>query len=105
METIVAAHKYKLRNQEDPDSYQVLSFIRKGLIDPDDHDSKLATIEDGTTTEEVLQVLIDRVTKLNSQWPCRENSLAITNLEQALMWLEKRTRDRVARGVEGHNKA
>jgi hypothetical protein len=32
---------------------------------------------------------------------CRENSLAITKLEEALMWLEKRTADREARKVEG----
>lgn len=38
---------------------------------------------------------------LNKQFPCRENSLAITKLEEALMWLDKRRIDREARGVEG----
>lgn len=32
---------------------------------------------------------------------CRENAEAKTLLETALMWLQKRTRDRMARGVEG----
>jgi hypothetical protein len=63
---------------------------------------------DGVTNEEVLRVLIHRLHYLNEAWGnppgkfrCRENSLAITKLEEALMWLEKRTADRVARGVEG----
>ena len=59
----------------------------------------------GTTNEEVLKVPIHRLTFLNETWMdgkfrCRENSLAITKLEEALMWLEKRTADRVKRGVE-----
>jgi len=41
---------------------------------------------------------------LNKAFPCRENSVAITKLDEALMWLDKRKRDREARGVEGLNK-
>jgi len=40
----------------------------------------------------------------NAKFPCRENSLAITKLEEAEMWLQRRREDRVKRGVEGHNK-
>lgn len=32
---------------------------------------------------------------------CRENALAITKLEEALHWLQHRTANREARGVEG----
>ena len=39
------------------------------------------------------------------QYACRENAIALTHLEDALMWLQKRTRDRMARGVEGTHKA
>lgn len=42
---------------------------------------------------------------LNKNFPCRENSMAITKLDEALMWLEKRKADRIAREVEGFNKA
>ena len=38
---------------------------------------------------------------LNKKFPCRENSLAITKLDEALLWLGKRTSDRKKRGVEG----
>lgn len=36
-----------------------------------------------------------------SGFSCRENACAITKLDEALMWLDKRTREREARGVEG----
>ena len=42
---------------------------------------------------------------LNSLFPCRENSMAITKLDEALMWLKKRKTDREKRGVEGFYKA
>lgn len=35
------------------------------------------------------------------KFKCRENALAITKLEEALHWLEHRTKDREERAVEG----
>ena len=49
--------------------------------------------EDGTTLEEMLRVSIERLQDLNGRFPCRENSLAITKMEESLMWLNKRTED------------
>lgn len=37
----------------------------------------------------------------NNKFPCRENAVTITKLEEALMWQGKRTQDREERGVEG----
>lgn len=39
--------------------------------------------------------------RLANPFACKENACALTHLEEALMWLQKRTRDRTARGVEG----
>jgi hypothetical protein len=56
----------------------------------------------GISNEALIAVVIDRMRGFQSgQYSCRENAIALTNLEQALMWLQKRTRDRLARGVEG----
>lgn len=56
----------------------------------------------GNTNEALLAVLIDRMRGFQGgQYACRENAIALTKLEEALMWLQKRTRDRMARGVEG----
>lgn len=40
---------------------------------------------------------------LNEAFPCRENSLTITKIEEAIHWQDARTRDRARRGVEGRN--
>jgi hypothetical protein len=40
----------------------------------------------------------------DSQFRCRENAIAITKLEEALLWLNKRTADREKRNVEGEHK-
>ena len=55
----------------------------------------------GTTNEEVLAMMINRMKFLSAKLPCREASLAITKLEEALMWLNYRTANREKQGVEG----
>ena len=56
----------------------------------------------GLTVEALLAVVIDRMqTYQKSQFSCRENSLAITKLEEAKLWLLSRTLERKQRGVEG----
>lgn len=58
----------------------------------------------GVTQEVLLAIVIDRLRGFQSgQFRCRENAVALTKCEEALMWLQKRTRDRLARGVEGTN--
>ena len=47
----------------------------------------------------------DIIHGLNKTFPCRENSIVITKLEEALLWLGKRKADREKRGVEGKNEA
>lgn len=59
----------------------------------------------GITNEALLAILVHRMKHLNEKFSCRENSIVITKLEESLMWLEKRTKDRIARGVEGQHKA
>jgi len=51
----------------------------------------LTTVNDGITNEQLLEVLIDRVSFLNAKFPCKENACCITHMQEALMWLEKRT--------------
>ena len=58
----------------------------------------------GISGEALLAVVIDRLRSFQAgQYSCRENACALTHLETSLMWLQKRTRDRLARGVEGTN--
>lgn len=56
----------------------------------------------GCHNEDLIAIVLDRLYSLNQgDFKCRENSIAITKLEEAMMWLNKRTADRKARGVEG----
>jgi hypothetical protein len=58
----------------------------------------------GISNEALLAIVEDRLIRFQwGQYACRENSLALTKLQEAMMWLQKRTRDRIARGVEGTN--
>jgi hypothetical protein len=58
----------------------------------------------GISNEALLAVVEDRLLGFQSgEFACRENALALTKLQEAMMWLLKRTRDRLARGVEGTN--
>ncbi len=99
MNVLVPGHVYEVAYFENSEYSQRLSFIHK---QPSQNDRTiLELVEDGTTNEEVLAMLIDRVKFLQDKFPCRENAIVITKLEEALMWLEKRTADRKARNVEG----
>lgn len=56
----------------------------------------------GITGEALIAIEIDRLRSFQKgPYACRENALALTAFEEGLMWLQKRTRDRMARGVEG----
>jgi hypothetical protein len=56
----------------------------------------------GISQETLLAIVIDRLRSFqNGAYACRENALALMHIEEALMWLQKRTQDRLRRGVEG----
>ena len=104
MKILREGHRYELANFENKEAKgQEIQFIEKESQVVSEGVTELVTVNDGTTNEEVIEVLIDRLNNLNGKFPCRENSLAITKLEEALMWLNKRTADRLKRGVEGTN--
>ena len=111
MRVLTEGHKYELSPFETPGEvtvfqgetifhdYQTIQFIEK--VPVSEGSTELKTINNGTTNEEVLTMLINRMNYLQSKFPCRENALAITKLEESLMWLNKRTQDRIKRQVEG----
>lgn len=58
----------------------------------------------GLSQEALLAVVEDRLASFQAgPYACRENAIALTKIQEAMMWLQKRTRDRMARGVEGTN--
>lgn len=101
MKTLIEGHTYEIAHREDPEKSQVIDFVRKVPIEPGS--TELQLVNDGTTNDEVLRVLIDRYQFLQGKFPCRENAIIITKLEECLMWTQKRDIDRVTRGVKGTN--
>lgn len=59
----------------------------------------------GAFVEGVLEACIDRMQFYQgTKFASRENALAITHMQEAKHWLQHRTAEREARGVEGtHN--
>lgn len=56
----------------------------------------------GITQEALLAIVADRLRSFQlGPFPSKENAVALTHVETALLWLHKRTLDRVRRGVEG----
>lgn len=59
----------------------------------------------GVCNEDLILMVLTRIQSFqHSEYSSRENAVVITKLEEALMWLRKRTLDREARGVEGTSK-
>lgn len=102
MKVLTPGHLYLAAHFENPEQSQAIQFIHK---EKDELDKQLVTVDDGTTNEEVIEVLLDRMAYLQGKFPCRENAIVITKLEEALMWLNKRTADRQKRNVEGKHLA
>jgi len=99
MKVLTPGHKYELEGFENKNASQIIQFIEKTKVSSDS--IELTTVNDGTTNEALLEVLIDRMKFLQNAFPCRENAIVITKLEESLMWLNKRTADRIKRNVEG----
>lgn len=56
----------------------------------------------GIFMEDLLLMILNRLEEFQySEYECRENEMAITKIEEAVMWLRRRTLGREARGVEG----
>lgn len=58
--------------------------------------------QEGVFTETIIQVAKEYLESVNvGELSSRETSMAITKLDEALMWIQKRTDDRKLREVQG----
>lgn len=66
---------------------------QKGMIGPEG--------QNGAFIEDVLEAARQRLLFFNTtKFRCRENSVAITKIEEALQWLDWRTRQRLLQDME-----
>lgn len=92
-----ACHKYYIDIEDSVKCESRIKFQEGPLLE---------NTPNGCSNEAVMAVVIDRLKGFQAgQFACRENEMALIHLEQALMWLQRRTRSRIQRGVEGKNEA
>ena len=94
-----ACHEYRVSKYDEKydstDCYASVNF-QKGPINENGEGIN------GCSNEALLAIVIDRLEGFaNGPFPSRETSLALTKCQEALHWLESRTRERARRGVEG----
>lgn len=59
----------------------------------------------GITNSVLVAIVLDRLRAFQAgDYSCRENAIAITKLEEGLMWMQQRARNRAKRGVLGTTK-
>lgn len=58
----------------------------------------------GCQVTDMVRVAKHIIANLNEKYPSHENTKTLDALDVALMWQDKRTKDREARGVEGFSK-
>jgi len=92
-----ANHFYTVESVSEPTAILAQVQFQKGPIKENG--------VNGCCNEDLIAMVIDRLNSFQeSEYKCRENALAITKLEEALLWLRKRTMDRERRNVEGTHK-
>lgn len=91
-----ACHEYKIAPNESEYLSQNISFQHGPRKDPDSIQGVLDT--------DLLEIVRDRLKGFQSgEFACRENACALTHIEEALMWMNRRVEDRIERRVLGTN--
>lgn len=108
-----AIEKCKVKNYSDPSGNPHGGSVSGIGLEIEWQKGPLGRIEDGTRVEPngafvetVIAAVVKRIEFYQeSKFKSRENAIALTHLETALLWLNKRTQDREKRKVEGTHTA
>lgn len=89
MKIIDPGHQYELLSL-DGDHKQTLQFVKRCDFKNPTRFPGNTNSYPGTTLQDVIHCLLDRVRYLNNQIPCIENTIIVNNLQQCLFLLESR---------------
>lgn len=84
-------------NVQISDWMQQITFVSGDKID----NGVIIPRVDGILHEQLLTMMISDLQYKSKLVPSRETSIVITKLQEALMWLEERQKDRENRNVQG----
>lgn len=91
-----ANHAYRITPNESEYPSQDITFQNGPRKSPDSIQGVLDT--------DLLEIVRDRLKGFQSgEFACRENACALTHIEEALMWMNRRVEDRIERRVLGTN--
>lgn len=104
-----AINQCQVENFSSPEGNPAGGFVKGVGLDIVWQNGPLGRPEDGTRiepngafVETVIHAAVKRIEFYQAfGFGCRDNAVALTHLETALLWLNKRTVDREARKVEG----
>ena len=89
-----ANHRYEIRNAETDEVVAAIQFQEGARKNPE--------AITGVLDVDLLEIVRDRIKGFQSgEFSSRENACALTHIEEALMWLNRRTEDRIERNVLG----
>lgn len=90
-----ACHEYTVRSKSNPSVYCRVSFQNGPIKESGPN---------GISQEALLAIVEHRLLGFqNGEFSTKENAVALTKVQEAMLWLQKRTNDRLRRGVEGTN--
>ncbi len=98
-----ACHDYLIRgfNTESNPSFEAIQGDKSARILFQNGPIKQFGVN-GVTQEALLAIVMDRLRSFQAgPFACEANAVALGHCEHALAHLQKRTRERIARGVEG----
>lgn len=96
-----AYHDYEIDMMVDPETGLVFTMHLSFQKGPRNEIGS----EHGVLDTDLLEIVRDRLKCFQSgEFACRENACALTHIEEALMWMNKRVEDRAERGVLGTTK-
>ena len=88
--------KYRITSQGVEDAGDIEIYFCKG-----NKDDNNVPRQEGLFTETLIQVAKQYLESVNvGEMATRETSMVITKLDEALMWINKRSEDRKLRGVQ-----
>jgi len=98
-----ACHRYEVRPAND-DVEEIGEHDVLGVIEFQHGARKLPDSVHGVLDTDLLEIVRDRLKGFQSgEFSCRENACALTHIEEALMWMNRRVEDRIERQVLGTN--
>lgn len=92
-----ANHRYEIHSVSEPSDHFLTIQFQNGV-------RKLPDSIHGVLDTDLLEIVRDRLKGFQSgEFSCRENACALTHIEEALMWMNRRVEDRIERNVLGTN--